>query len=81
MKCFHKEREDWGREKLTKMSLKTLMAIAIAVVQGPLKITYVKKDTSRRGAAEYKIIYNFHEGNPVNIKETLLVLFLRHVVQ
>ena len=41
IKCFHKEREHWGREKLTKMSVKTLMAIAIAGVQVPRKIMYV----------------------------------------
>ena len=33
IKCSHKEREQWGRNKITALSIKTLMTIAWAGVQ------------------------------------------------
>ena len=81
IKCFHKEREQRGRDKLTKMSVKTLMAKPLVGIQVPQKITYVEEGTSQRMGARYKIIYEFKEEVPGNIKETYPVLFLRHVMQ
>ena len=49
LKCFHEEREQWRREKLLKMSIKTLMAIAVVGTQVPQKISYVEECTSRIG--------------------------------
>lgn len=49
IKCFHEEREQWRREKLLKMSIKTLMAIAVVGTQVPQKISYVEECTSRIG--------------------------------
>lgn len=49
IKCFHEKREQWGREKLLKMSIKTLMAIAVVGTQVPQKLSYVEEGTSRIG--------------------------------
>lgn len=49
IKCFHEEREQWGREKLLKMSIKSPMAIAVVGTQVPQKISYVEEGTSRIG--------------------------------
>ena len=81
IKCFHKERERWGRDRSTKISIKTLMAIGLVGIQMPQKITYVEQGTSPRWGAGYKIKYEFKEKVPRNIRETLPVLFLRHVMQ
>ena len=51
IKCFHKEREQWGREKITASSIKTLMAMGWAGIQMPHKIPYNEEGISPRGAA------------------------------
>ena len=57
VKCFHKEREHWGSDKLTYMgSTITLKAIAVVGAQVPMKVTYTEESTSRRRGARYKII-------------------------
>lgn len=78
IKSFHKERD---RDRSTKISMKTLMAIALVVIQMPQKITYVEEGTSARWGAGYKIKYEFKEKVPGNIRETLPVLFVHHVIQ
>ena len=40
IKCFHKESEQWGRDRKTVGSFKTLMAIAWARIQITNKIWY-----------------------------------------
>ena len=69
IKCFHKEKQQWGRDRITAMSIKTL--IGIAWVQMPHKITYTEKETSPQGAA----------GLTGDIREKLPVPFMRHVMQ
>ena len=39
IKCFHKERQQWRRDKITVTSIKTLMAIAWVGIQMPHKIS------------------------------------------
>ena len=51
IKCFHKEREQWGREKITASSIKTLMAMGWTGIQMPHKIPYNEEGISPRGAA------------------------------
>ena len=49
VKCFHKEREHWGWEKLNHMSsIITLKVIAVIGAQVPVKVTYTEESTSRR---------------------------------
>ena len=82
VKCFHKEREHWGRDKLTYMSsIITLKAIAVVGAQVPLQVTYTEESTSRRRGAKYKIIYKFEKGSPENIREKISVLFMQHEMQ
>ena len=52
---FHKERQLWGRDKITATSIKTLMTIAWVGIQMPNKITYNEEETSPRGAAGSKL--------------------------
>ena len=59
IKCFHKERQQWGRDRITEMSIKTLMAIAWVEIQMTHKITYTEEETSPRGAAGYRITFEF----------------------
>ena len=82
VKCFHKEREHWGRDKLTYMSsIITLKAIAVVGAQVPLQVTYTEESTSRRRGAKYKIMYKFEKGSPENIREKISVLFMQHDMQ
>ena len=48
------DREQWRREKLTKMNVKTLMVIAVVGSQVPQKTSYVEKGTSRRERQDTK---------------------------
>ena len=57
------------------------MAIVLVRIQMPQKIPYVEEGTSRRGGAGYKMMYEFKEEVHRNIRETLAVSFLRHVMQ
>ena len=57
------------------------MAIAMAGAQVPRKVTYTEKKTSRRGGDGYKIVHEFEKGAPENIRETIPVSFLWHVIQ
>ena len=57
------------------------MAIAMAGEQVPRKVTYTEKETSRRGGDGYKIVHEFEKGAPENIRDTIPVLFLWHVIQ
>ena len=66
---------------VTKMNVKTLMVKMLVGIQVPQKITYVEEGTSQRMGARYKIIYEFKEEVPGNIKETYPVLLVRHVMQ
>ena len=59
IKCFHKERQQWERDKLTITSTKALMAIAWVEIQMPHKITYAEEETSPRGAAGYRLTFDF----------------------
>ena len=43
IKYFNKERQQWGRDKVTATSIKTLMAI---VWVGIHKISYIEEETS-----------------------------------
>ena len=45
IECFHKERQLWGRDKITATSIKTLMTIAWLGIQMPHKITYTEEET------------------------------------
>lgn len=47
----------------------------------PQKVTYTEERESRRGGSEYKTIYEFEKVTPENIRESIPVLFLRHVMQ
>ena len=65
IKCFHKEKEQWGRDKITTSSIKILMAIAWVGIQMPRKISYNEEGTSPRGAAGYRLTFEFkkrHQG-------------------
>ena len=81
VKCFHKEKEQWGRDKLTKSSIKTLMAIAWVEIQMPKKISYFEEQTSPGGAAGCKITLDFKREVTGDIREKPPVPFLRHVMQ
>ena len=81
IRCFHKEREQCGRDMLTKSSIKTLMAIAWVEIQMPKKDIYVEEETSPRGAAAYNITFNFNKKVTGDIRDKLPVPFLRHVMQ
>ena len=39
LKCFCLKREQWGKDKLTRMSIKTLMKMAMVEAQVPHKVT------------------------------------------
>ena len=80
VKCV-KDREQWGRDRITKMSIKTVMAIAWLEIQMPRKITYIEEETSPRGATGYKIIYEFKKEVGGNIREKLPIPFLWHMMQ
>ena len=65
IKCFHKEKEQWGRDKITTSSINILMAIAWVGIQMPRKISYNEEGTSPRGAAGYRLTFEFkkrHQG-------------------
>ena len=47
----------------------------------PKKITYVEEETRPRGAAGYNIIFYFNKKVTGDIRDKLLVPFLRHVIQ
>ena len=81
IKCFHKERQQWGRNKITATSIKTLMAIAWVAIQMPHKISYTKEETSPQGAAGYRLTSKFKREISGDIREKLPVPFLRHVMQ
>ena len=82
VKCFHKEREHWGWEKLNHMSsIITLKVIAVIGAQVPVKVTYTEESTSRRWEARYKIMYKFEKGSPENLREKISVLFMQHDMQ
>ena len=49
IKCFHKEREQRGRQKLTRTGILLLMAIAVAKAQVPRTVAYTEEGTSRKG--------------------------------
>ena len=63
------------------MSIKRLMMIALLNIQMLQKITYIEEEASQRGGAGYKIRYEFMEEVRENIRETLPVPFLWHVMQ
>ena len=79
--CFHKEKEQWGRNKIITSSIKTLIAIAWAGIQMPHKISYTEEGTSPRGAAGYRLTFDFKKETSGDIREKLPVPFLRHVMQ
>ena len=81
IKCFHKEWQQWGRDKITAMSIKTFMAIAWVGIQMPHKITYTEEETSPRGAAGYRLTFEFKREIAGQIREKLPVPFLRHAMQ
>ena len=81
VKCFRLKREQWGKDKLTEMSVKSLMALAVVEAQVPQKVTYSEEGTTRRGPAVYKIAYEFPKGAPKDIKEKIPIHFLWHVMQ
>ena len=57
------------------------MAIAWAGIQMPHKISYNEEVTSPRGAAGYRLIFEFKKETSGDIRENLPVPFLRHVMQ
>lgn len=57
------------------------MMIALLNIQMLQKITYIEEEASQRGGAGYKIRYEFMEEVRENIRETLPVPFLWHVMQ
>ena len=79
--CFHKEKEQWGRNKIITSSIKTLIAIAWAGIQMPHKISYTEEGTSPRGAAGYRLTFDFKKETSGDIREKLPVPFLRHLMQ
>ena len=81
VKCFRLKREQWGKNKLTRMSTKTLTAIVVVEAQVPHKVTYVEKSTTRRGSARYKTVYEFQKGMAENIREKIAIFFFRHMTQ
>ena len=81
IKCFYKEREQCGRDKLTKSSIKTFMAIAWVEIQIPPKITDVEEETSPLGFAGYNTIFDFNKKVTGDIRDKLPAPFLRHVMQ
>ena len=46
IKYFHKERQQWGRDKVTATSIKTLMAIVLVGIEMSHKISYIEEETS-----------------------------------
>ena len=46
IKYFNKERQQWGRDKVTATSIKTLMAIVWVGLQMSHKISYIEEETS-----------------------------------
>ena len=81
IKCFHKEKEQWGRDKITVSSLKTLMAVVLAGMQMPHKISYSEEETSPRGAAGYRLTFEFKKETPGDLRDKLPVPFLGHGIQ
>ena len=81
IKCFHKERQQWGRDKITASSIKTLMAIAWVRIQMLHRISYTEEETNPRVAAGYRITFEFKREISGDIREKLPVPFLRHVMQ
>ena len=69
IKCFHKERQQWERDRTTEMSIKTLMTIAWVEIQMPRKITYTEEETSPRGAAGCRLTFEFKKEVTGDIKE------------
>ena len=64
-KMLSQEKEQWGRDKITTSSIKILMAIAWVGIQMPRKISYNEEGTSPRGAAGYRLTFEFkkrHQG-------------------
>ena len=81
IKCFHKERQQRGRNKITATSIKMLMGIVWVAIQMPHKISYTKEETNPRGAAGYRLTSEFKRKISGDIREKLSVPFLRHVMQ
>ena len=46
MDTTNREKQQWGRDRITEMSMETLMAIAWVEIQMPHKITYTEEETS-----------------------------------
>ena len=57
------------------------MAIAWAGMQMPHKISYSEEETGPRGAAGYRLTFEFKKETPGGIRRKLPVPFLRHVMQ
>ena len=81
IKCFHKEKQQWGRDRITEMSMETLIALAWVEIQMPHKITYTEEETSPRGAAGYKLTFELKKEVTGTIRAKLPVPSLRHVMQ
>ena len=56
------------------------MAIAWAGMQMPNKISYSEEETGPRGAAGYRLTFEFKKETPGGIRRKLPVPFLRHVM-
>ena len=63
VKCFHLKREQWGKDKLTEMSVKSLMALAVVEAQVPQKVTYLEEGTTRRAGGVQKLHRNSQNGH------------------
>ena len=63
VKCFHLKREQWGKDKLTEMSVKSLMALAVVEAQVPQKVTYSEEGTTRRAGGVQKLHRNSQNGH------------------
>ena len=64
VKCFHKEREHWGRDKLTYMSsIITLKAIAVVGAQVPLQVTLQKKAQVEDEGPNIRLYTNLRKGH------------------
>ena len=80
-KIFPQGKAAVGRDKTTAMSIKTLMAIAWLGIQMPHKITYTEEETSPRGAAGYRLAFDFKREISGDIRVKLPVPFLQYWVQ
>ena len=80
VKCFHLMREQWGKDQLTRISIKILMAMVVVEAQVPHEVTYMEECTTRRAWPDTKLCTNFKKGRQ-KIWKRIPIFFLWHMMQ